>query len=96
MLEKNLQVRVSIPKVGVFLTRFSPASAKQTYLLEDMNKRENMLKASRIADRLNKTMGKDMVRFAAMGYDHPWKVRQAHLSGRYITRVNELLIIKLV
>jgi DNA polymerase V len=34
-----------------------------------------------------------MVRFAAMGYDHPWTMRQAHLSKRYTTQIDEVLII---
>ncbi|TWR25251.1 Y-family DNA polymerase [Mucilaginibacter pallidiroseus] len=78
-------------KVGIFMTKLTPAAARQTYLLEDMNKRDNLLTVSRIADRLNKMMGKDMVRFAAMGYVQPWKMRQGYLSKRFTTRIDEVL-----
>lgn len=80
-------------KVGIFLTKFSPASARQTYLMEDMNKRDSLLIVSKLADRLNKIMGKDTVRFAAMGYVQPWKMRQGFLSKCYTTRIDEILTI---
>lgn len=78
-------------KVGIFMTRLTPASARQTYLLEDMDKRDNLLKISKVADQLNKIMGKDTVRFAAMGYEQPWRMRQGYLSQRYTTRIDEVL-----
>lgn len=80
-------------KVGVFLTKFSPEGAKQTYLLENMEQREKMLKVSKITDRLNAIMGKDMVRFASMSYSQPWRMKQGYLSKKYTTRINEVLII---
>lgn len=78
-------------KVGIFLTRFTPANNRQTYLLEDMDKRECMLRVSKVADKLNKIMGKDTVRFAAMGYEQAWKMRQNFLSKRYTTRIEDIL-----
>jgi len=78
----------------VFLTRLTPASARQTYLMEDTEKREKLLKISKLADQMNDRLGKDFVRFAAMGYDQPWKMRQGWLSRRYTTRLDELLIIQ--
>ncbi|MBL4675832.1 MAG: Y-family DNA polymerase [Mucilaginibacter sp.] len=78
-------------KVGVFMTKLSPASAGQMYLLEDNERRDKMLKVSKLADKLNGLMGKDMVRFAAMGYDRQWKMRQGYLSQRYTTRIDEVL-----
>ena len=60
-------------KVGIYLTKLLPASAGQLYLMDDSQKREKMLKISKTADKLNKLMGKDMVRFAAMGYTIPGK-----------------------
>jgi DNA polymerase V len=80
-------------KVGIFLTKFTPESARQMYLLEDMTKRENMLKVSKIADKLNSIMGKDVVRFAAMGYERAWRTRQGYLSQRYTTRIEDVLVV---
>jgi DNA polymerase V len=82
-------------KVGVFMTKFSPESARQTYLMDDTDKRQKMIKVSKLADKLNAIMGRNTVRFAAMGYEQEWKMRQAYLSPRYTTHVNEILVIDL-
>jgi DNA polymerase V len=80
-------------KVGVFMTKLTPASTQQMYLLEDNTKRDNMLKVAKVADKLNHLMGKDKVRFAAMGYAPAWKMRQGYLSKRYTTRIDEVLVV---
>jgi DNA polymerase V len=80
-------------KVGIFMTKFTPESAGQLYLLEDNQKRDKMLVVSKLADKLNGLMGKDMVRFAAMGYERAWQMRQGFLSKRYTTRLDEVLMV---
>jgi DNA polymerase V len=80
-------------KVGIFLTKFTPESARQMYLLEDMDKRAKMLKVAKIADKMNHLMGKNTVRFAAMGYEQPWRMRQGYLSKRFTTRIEDVLVV---
>jgi DNA polymerase V len=80
-------------KVGVYLTGFVPESNRQTYLLDNAEKRERLTKVSKLADSLNNRFGKDFVRFAAMGYEQKWKMRQNYLSQGYTTRINEVLTI---
>ena len=80
-------------KVGVFMTKFSPEAARQTYLMDNTERREKMIKVSKIADRLNNIIGRNAVRFAAMGYEQEWKMRQSYLSQRYTTRIEEILLI---
>jgi DNA polymerase V len=63
------------------------------YLLEDMTNRDNMLKVSKIADKLNNIMGKDVVRFAAMGYERAWQTRHGYLSKKFTTRIEDVLVI---
>jgi DNA polymerase V len=77
-------------KVGVFMTRLVPDNG-QTFLHEDALKKEKLLKVSKLADRINRDMGKDTLRFAAMGYEKPGKTRQGYLSKRYTTRIDEML-----
>jgi DNA polymerase V len=78
-------------KVGVYLTGFVPECNRQTALLDDQEKREKLTKISRLTDRLNNRFGKDFIRFAAMGYEEKWKMRQNYLSKRYTTRISEIL-----
>jgi len=80
-------------KIGVYLTNFTPEDSGQLYLLDDPAKRERLLQVSKLADGLNNRFGKDFVRFAAMGYERKWRMRQCSLSNRYTTRANELLTI---
>lgn len=80
-------------KVGVFMTRFSSEAGGQLLLHEDTAKRQKMEKLNHLADKLNKTLGKDKVRFAAMSYDPKWTMRQQYLSQRYTTHPDEMLVI---
>ena len=80
-------------KVGVYLTGFVPESSRQMYLLDNQEKRERLTKVSKLADSLNNRFGKDFVRFAAMGYEKKWKMRQNYLSQKYTTRISEVLTV---
>jgi DNA polymerase V len=93
MLTAYLSAGYPYQKVGIFITKFTPESARQMYLLEDMTKCENMLKISKIADKLNNIMGKDVVRFAAMGYERAWRTRQGYLSKKFTTRIEDVLVV---
>jgi DNA polymerase V len=81
-------------KAGVFMTGFVPETNRQLCLLDDQAKRDRLSKISRLADRLNDRFGKDFVRFAAMGYEEKWKMRQNYLSGRFTTRMDEVLTVR--
>jgi len=82
-------------KVGVYLTGFIPEANKQLYLLDDQSNRERLAAVSKLADKLNKHFGKDYIRFASMGYEQPWKMRQNFLSKRFTTRMSDVLKISL-
>ncbi len=78
-------------KVGVYMTGFVPERSRQLYLLYDQSKRDRLTRVSRLADKLNNRFGKDFIRFAAMGYEQKWQMRQNYLSKRFTTRMNEVL-----
>jgi DNA polymerase V len=46
-------------------------------------------------DKVNRAFGKDTVRFAAQGFGDKWKLKQAKLSPRYTTRMDEILKVKI-
>jgi DNA polymerase V len=59
---------------------------------------ENRVRDSRLMktiDMVNKSLGKDAVRFALQGFGAKWKLRQLKLSPRYTTRINEVLTVKI-
>jgi DNA polymerase V len=81
-------------KCGFMALGLQPENQTQQNLFEqgETDKQKAIMKA---VDALNKGLGKDLVRLAAQGYDKAFKLRQAHLSRRYTTRMDEILKIKI-
>ncbi len=81
-------------KAGVIVMEIIPENQVQQGLFDTINRdKSNQLMAT--LDKVNKTLGKDMVRFAVQGYEKKWKLKAAYLSKRYTTDFNELLTIKI-
>lgn len=45
-------------------------------------------------DRINTSLGKNLVRFAVQGYGNKYKLKAAHLSRKYTTDINQVLKIR--
>jgi DNA polymerase V len=77
-------------KSGVFLTDIVPDTEKQRHLVlrPDDERNSRLMDA---VDRINRKHGRHTVRPLAVGFDHSWEMKQARLSPRYTTRVNEVL-----
>ncbi len=81
-------------KAGVIVMEIIPEDQVQHGMFDTVNReKSHHLMAS--LDKVNKTLGKDMVRFAVQGYEKKWKLRAAHLSRRYTTNFDELLTIRI-
>lgn len=76
-------------KAGVFVTGIVPDNQIQYGLFDTVNSRYKKLMP--VYDQLNKTMGRDVVRYAAQGFDRKWKLRQEKLSPCYTTRWDDIL-----
>lgn len=83
-------------KVGVELSDIRPEDQVQTSLFEvhQDDHAKKMTKALNIIDQLNKSYGKDTIRYAAMGYEKSWYMRQNFLSRKYTTRMADVIIVK--
>lgn len=83
-------------KVGVELGDIRPNDQVQTSLFEvhDDVQEGKMQKALQIIDQLNKSYGKDTVRYAAMGYEKKWAMRQEFLSRKFTTRMADVIVVK--
>ena len=46
-------------------------------------------------DKINRKMGQDIVRYAALGYKKKWQLKQQRLSPCYTTRWSDLLTINI-
>ena len=81
-------------KCGVLLLDVLPAHTVQVNLF-DVTDREKDKKALLAMDGINAVMGKDKVRMAVQRFDKRYKLRAAHLSKRYTTRLDEILNIQI-
>lgn len=80
-------------KAGVIVMDIVPEDQIQHGMFDTVDRaRNNTLMAA--MDKINRALGKDLVRFAIQGYDKKWKLRAEQLSKRYTTNWNELLTIK--
>lgn len=80
-------------KVGIMMLELVPEETIQYNLFETENHQRNK-KLMQSLDAINKTFGKDLVRFAPQGYARRWKLRQEKLSPCYTTDINQVLEIK--
>ena len=83
-------------KVGVELRDLRPDSQVQTSLFEpvDTEKKTKHQQALKVIDQLNQNYGKDTIRYAAMGFEKKWFMRQEFLSRRYTTRIEDVIVVK--
>ncbi len=80
-------------KCGVELRGFIPEDQLQLNLFSDTDNTKSK-KAVAALDKVNKALGKDLVRFGIQGFDKKFKARAAHLSPCYTTNINHIIKIK--
>lgn len=83
-------------KVGIELTDLKPYSQVQGSLFQqvDSDKEKKLQRALAVIDKLNLDYGKDTIRYAAMGFDKTWSMRQEFLSRKYTTRIQDIIVVK--
>lgn len=79
-------------KCGVTLSDFVPEGQCQQNLFDHSNKQRDIMNA---LDAINMGLGKDLVRFAAQGYERKYRLKAEWLSPRYTTRFKEILKVKI-
>ncbi|RZK45534.1 MAG: DUF4113 domain-containing protein [Pedobacter sp.] len=85
-------------KVGVELRELKPEGQVQASMFQaqcDKNeiKRQKMLK---VVDLLNHEHGKDTIRYATMGYQKKWFMKQEFLSRKYTTKLEDIIVVKAI
>lgn len=82
-------------KAGVLIHEISPESSIQTNLFVELPKDDKRKALNSTVDKLNKIMGRNVVKYAAMGDGKKWKLRQEKLSPCYTTRLDEIFTINI-
>lgn len=93
LLERVYKPGFVYHKAGLFLTDIVADKERQQSLLlriDDENRRRLM----EAVDGLNRKHGRYCVRPLSMGLQQDWEIRRGHLSGRYTTRLEEVVRVK--
>ncbi len=90
-LEKIYRPGYSYKKAGVIFTELRTKAQLQPELFHQPDITSETLMAT--IDQLNQRYGRNMVRFASMGYQQSWKMQQAYKSPSYTTNWKELLVV---
>lgn len=94
LLEKIYRKGYRYKKVGVMLSGIIPESEAQLDLFYPFGKMEKNHSLMRTLDRINRSMGRESLSFAAEGISKKWQMRRAYLSKRYTTRWDEIPVVK--
>jgi DNA polymerase V len=82
-------------KAGVALSKITPLPVVQPDLFGEVSLIEHYRQARlcAVVDALNRIFGRDTLIFACQGFEHSWRMRQSFLSGRFLSRWDEILTI---
>jgi DNA polymerase V len=81
-------------KCGVTAMDLVPESVVQASFFDGTDHEKNG-QVMRIVDKINHSLGKEIVRTAAQGFERPYRLKTDYLSPRYTTRMGEILKIKI-
>ncbi|WP_179188695.1 Y-family DNA polymerase [Kiloniella majae] len=92
-LKKVYREGLQYQKVGVFLGGLVSSQGVQQNIFAkgDVKKSKALMS---VLDDLNRSHGRDTVRFAASGINDDWKMRQKMISPRYTTRWSDLPVVR--
>ncbi|WP_343487270.1 Y-family DNA polymerase [Allomuricauda sp. d1] len=83
---------IKYKKAGVVVCGLVPTNARQLGLFQKENpKHDELMKAM---DKLNNKLGSYKVKIGNQDLKRTWKMRQEHLSPRYTTRIDEIIVVK--
>ena len=81
-------------KTGCTAMELIPVTEVQSNMFDTENRARNS-QLMQVLDKVNRSFGKNTVRFALQGFSTRWKLRQLKLSPCYTTRIEEVLTINI-
>lgn len=91
-VEQMFKPEFSYKRAGVIVMDFTPEDNQQLNLFENRNTRH--IELMKAVDKINRLYGQQKIRLAAQDTGRVWKMKQEHLSPRYTTNINEILVVK--
>lgn len=80
-------------KAGVIVMGLTPNDQTQLSLFNTSNPKHQPLMS--VVDRLNKSYGKNKIKFGNQSLGRQWKMKQEKLSNSFTTRIDEIITIKI-
>lgn len=77
-------------KTGIFLPELIAEEDRQPDLFDNEPMRERRSRIDSVVDTLNRRLGRNAIRYAAMGTNPKWTMRQDNRSKKFTTRWDEL------
>lgn len=77
-------------KCGVEVRNLAPENITQCNLFDNTDTKKK-LKATKALDKVNRSLGKELVRFGVQGFERAYKARAAHLSNCFTTRLDHII-----
>ena len=84
----------SYHRVGVFLQGLVPDRPTQLSLFTEPERLARQEAASRVADQINRRLGRGTITFASVGKEQRWRAKSANRSPRWTTRLDELPLVR--
>ncbi len=94
ILEKIYRPGFRYKKAGVMLTEIIPECDVQPSLFHSFRGMEKGRSLMEAVDRINRSMGRRSIRFAAEGMEREWEMRRAFLSKNFTTDWGEIPLVK--
>lgn len=81
-------------KAGVIVMGLTPNNETQLSFFNSSNPKHQPLMS--VIDKLNKSYGKNKIKFGNQSLGRQWKMKQEKLSPCYTTKINDIITIKLI
>ncbi len=81
-------------KCGVMVLDIVPDDRVQASLFDKLDRKKNKT-AMEAMDKINKCLGKEMVRLSVQGFEKKYRLKTEHLSSHFTTDINQILKVKI-
>lgn len=94
MLQRIYQEGYNYKKAGIVLSKLMPVDAVQLDLFKTYQENQKGRKLMEVMDSINRRWGRRSVHLAATGIQKMWSMKRQHISQRYTTSWDELVVAK--
>ena len=91
-LQKIFKEDIHYKKAGVMIMGLIPTEERQLTLFQNNN--EKHLAVMKSLDKIHQRFGPHRIKLANQDLKRTWKMKQEHLSHRFTTELNEIIIVK--